>query len=288
MRPLDIDKIQRSIRGIRDLKPLAQGGQKIVFRATHDDYGEIVIKVILQPNDRIRREIDIAIACNIPNTAHLYEWGNIEHDGQNVIYIMEEHIDGTNLREELKAKGRLPTKQVLNLIDMLLDTAVAIEKENLVHRDIKPENIMVCPDGTFKLLDFGIARQLAKSSLTPTAAYFGPHTAGYAAPEQFRNLKKEIDIRTDLFAIGVVVYEALAGTHPFAEGSRDQLETLRRTETTIPMPLKIDVDKTDQVANFIAILIAKYPSRRPPTALQARQWFDSIRGAIDINNSTGD
>lgn len=288
MRPLDINIIQSSIRGIRDLRPLTQGGQKIVFRATHDDHGEVVIKLILQPNERIRREIEIAIACNIPNTPHLYEWGNIEHNGESVIYIMEEHIEGTNLREELKAKAQLPTKQVLKLMGMLLDTAVAIEKEKLVHRDIKPENIMVCADGTFKLLDFGIARQLARSSLTPTGAHFGPHTAGYAAPEQFRNLKKEIDIRSDLFAIGVVAYEALTGKHPFAEGSRDQLETLRRTETTIPIPLKIEVDKENKLADFISVTMAKYPSRRPPTAIQAREWFDSIRRAININDNTGD
>jgi len=288
MRPLDLDTVQRSIKGIRDLEPLERGGQKIVFRATHDDYGEVVIKVILEPNERIQREIDIAIACDMPNTAHLYEWGNIEHDGHSVIYIIEEYIEGTNLREELKAKKRLPIKQVLALMDTLLKTAVAIEKENLVHRDIKPENIMVCPDGTFKIIDFGIARHLAKPSLTPTNAHFGPHTAGYAAPEQFRNLKKEIDIRTDLFAIGVVAYEALAGRHPFTEGSRDQLETLRRTETAIPATLKIDADKKGLLANFIAILMAKYPSRRPPTALQACEWFDSIRSEIDINNSAGD
>ncbi len=281
MRPLDLDIIQRSIKGIRDLKPLERGGQKIVFRTTHDDYGQVVIKLILEPNERIQREIDIAKACDIPNTAHLYEWGNIEHDGHSVIYIIEEYIEGTNLREELKAKERLPIKQVLALVDTLLNTAVAIEKENLVHRDIKPENIMVCPDGTFKLIDFGIARHLAKPSLTPTDAHFGPHTAGYAAPEQFRNLKKEIDIRTDLFAIGVVAYEALAGRHPFAEGSRDQLETLRRTETTIPSALKIAVDEEDQLANFIAVLMARYPSRRPPTAIQAQQWFDSIRSVIN-------
>jgi len=285
MKPPDIDTIQRSIRGIRDLKPLAQGGQKIVFRATHDDYGEVVIKVILQPNERIQREIDIAIACDIPNTAHLYEWGNIEHDGHKILFIIEQYVEGVNLREEMKAKGRLPTDQVLTLIDTLLKTAVALEKEHLVHRDIKPENIMVCPDGTFKLLDFGIARHLAMPSLTPTDANFGPHTAGYAAPEQFRNLKKEIDIRTDLFAIGVVAYEALTGKQPFADGSRNQLDTLRRTETIVPASLKIDKDQENQLSNFIAVLMAKYPSRRPPTALQAQQWFDSIRRSIDSNTN---
>jgi serine/threonine protein kinase len=284
MKPLDLDIIQRNIQAIRNLKPIERGGQKMVFRATHDDYGEVAIKVILGANERIRREIDIAIACDIPNTARLFTWGNIEHNGNDLLYIIEEFIEGTNLREELKAKGRLSLQQVLALLEMLLETAVAMEKESLVHRDIKPENIMICPDGTFKLLDFGIARQLQKPSLTPTGAHFGPHTAGYAAPEQFRNLKKEIDIRTDLFAMGVVAYEALSGTNPFSKGSRDKLETLRRTESVIPIPLKIERDRTDQLAQFISILMAKYSSRRPPSALQARRWFDSIRRNIDAEN----
>ena len=283
MGPIDLDTIQRSIKHIRDLRPLAQGGQKIVFRATHDKYGEVVIKVILQPNERIQREIDIAIAYDLPNTAHLYEWGSLEHDGHSVIYIIEEYVKGVNLRDEMKAKGRLPTNQVLALIDALLKTAVALEKERLVHRDIKPENIMVCPDGTFKLLDFGIARHLAKSSLTPSDAHFGPHTAGYAAPEQFRNLKKEIDVRTDLFAIGVVAYEALAGRHPFADAARDRFDVLRHTETMTPVALEIEEDKEGQLANFITVLMSKYPSRRPPTALHAKLWFDSIRRTINSN-----
>ena len=79
-----------------------------------------------------------------------------------------------------------------------------MEKEGIVHRDIKPENIMVCRDGTFKPLDFGIARHLAKTSITSTEAPFGPHTAGYAAPEPFRNLKKEVDIRADLSLLSVL------------------------------------------------------------------------------------
>jgi eukaryotic-like serine/threonine-protein kinase len=216
----------------------------------------------------------------------LHEWGNFEHDGQKILYIIEQYIDGTNLRDELSRKGSLSLTEVLNLIDALLKTVEVLERNNLVHRDIKPENIMVCPDGKFILLDFGIARHLGKSSLTPSAAHFGPHTAGYAAPEQFRNLKKEIDIRTDLFAIGVVAYESLSGKHPFIEGSRDYLDTLRRTETLIPDRLEVENDKEGKLMDFIAVLMSKFPSRRPPTALHAQKWFESIRS--DIEESKGE
>ena len=161
MRPPDLDTIQRNVQGVRELDLLAQGGQKMVFRAIHDNYGKVAIKLILQPNPRIQREIDIATTCHIPNTARLYEWGTFDHDGQRILFMIEEYVGGVTLRSEINAKGPLPSNRVLALLDALLDTAVALEKEGLVHRDIKPENIMVCPDGTFRLLDFGIARHLA-------------------------------------------------------------------------------------------------------------------------------
>jgi eukaryotic-like serine/threonine-protein kinase len=196
----DAQALLSKIVKVHNLTPLSRGGQKVVFSGLHEEHGNVVVKLVLasQLDERIQREIEVSTTCRLPNTARIYETGAIEHSGDTVPYIVEEFIAGVTLRQELQAKGRLPIACVLNLIDTLLETAVAMERERIVHRDIKPENIMVCPDGSFKVLDFGIARHLAKTSITPTAAHFGPHTAGYAAPEQFRNLKKEIDIRTDL------------------------------------------------------------------------------------------
>jgi eukaryotic-like serine/threonine-protein kinase len=286
MYPIDLEILRKKIVGIDNIEPLKQGGQKLVYSAQHNEYGKVVLKIILQPDERALREIDIAREIEIPNTAALHEWGNFEQDGQTILFIIEQYIAGTNLRDELRRKGSLSLTEVLNLIDALLKTVEVLERNNLVHRDIKPENIMVCPDGKFILLDFGIARHLGKSSLTPSAAHFGPHTAGYAAPEQYRNLKKEIDIRTDLFAIGIVAYESLSGKHPFIEGSRDYLDTIRRTETLIPDRLEVENDKEGKLMDFIAVLMSKFPSRRPPTALHAQKWFESIRS--DIEESKGE
>lgn len=283
MKPIDLNIVKNKIPKMQGLEAFKQGGQKVVFLGVHNDYGKVVVKVIAQYNKRIQREIDIAVKCHIPNTAKLFNWGEFNHNGDKVIYIIEEFIEGRNLRDEMDAQGKLPTKQVMTLIETLLETAVALEKIPLVHRDIKPENIMVCSDGEFKLLDFGIARHLAKSSLTPTNAHFGPHTAGYAAPEQFRNLKKEIDIRTDLYAIGIVAYEALAGKHPFANESRDNLDLLHRMETKSPHKLNIEKDIDSKMSEFITTMMSKYSSRRPPTAILAKQWFISILGEMNLN-----
>lgn len=283
MQIIDAQLVQSKIPSLRNLRLLAQGGQKLVFSALHNDFGGVVVKLVYssQPDKRIEREIEIITSCSIPNTAQIYSWGTFEHNDTNITYIVEEFIQGVTLRRKLQTDGRLPINFVLSFLEALLETAMAMEKEGVVHRDIKPENIMVCDDGTFKLLDFGIARYLSRTSITPTDAHFGPHTAGYAAPEQFRNLKKKIDIRTDLFAIGVVAYECLTGSHPFAEGARDRLDILRRTEQMMPPSLQIAGDSDNSLARYIIVLMAKYPSRRPPTAAVAKEWFDSMRESLN-------
>ena len=282
MQMIDARLVQSKIPKVHNLRLLAQGGQKIVFSASHEDLGDVVVKLVRssQLDKRVEREIEIVTDCSIPNTAQIYDWGAFEHNDENITYIVEEFIRGITLRKKLQTHGRLPMKFVLSLLEALLETTMAMEKEGVVHRDIKPDNIMVCVDGTFKLLDFGIARYLSGTSITPTDARFGPHTPGYAAPEQFRNLKKKIDIRTDLFAIGVVAYECLSGSHPFAEGARDSLEILRRTEQMTPPLLQIPGDPDNRLAEYINVLMSKYPSRRPPTAALAKKWFDSIRKSL--------
>ena len=194
--------------------------------------------------------------------------------------MLEEYIDGSTLRHYLNQYKFLPLSKGLNLLENLLITAKELEKNKLVHRDIKPENIMIKDNEEFYLLDFGIARQLDKPSLTATHAHFGPHTPGYAAPEQFRNIKKEIDIRADLFSIGVVVYEALSGKHPFIRDSSHPLDILKQTETITPLHFTIIGDSQKQLMGFISILMDKFFSRRPKTATQALEWFYAILPTI--------
>jgi len=287
MQELSVQLVQSQVPNVRDLTPLGRGGQKIVFKGLHANHGAVVVKLVIgAPQDeRVKREIEVASRCCIPHTARLYECGGFDHCGGTICYILEEFVPGVTLRQHLADNGPLSTPAVLTLIQTLLETAVVMEKESIVHRDIKPENIMACPDGSYRLLDFGIARHLAKTSITPTEAHFGPHTAGYAAPEQFRNLKKKIDIRTDLFAIGVVTYEAISSSHPFSNGARDRLDILRRTEHLIPDALAIPGDSNGQLAGFITTLMSKYPSRRPPTAAAAKQWFDALMRDIRLKEA---
>jgi serine/threonine-protein kinase len=155
-----------------------------------------------------------------------------------------------------------------------------LEEKNIVHRDIKPENIIVSVDGKVYFLDFGIARILGVPSLTKTEALVGPHTPGYAAPEQFNNLKSDIDSRADLFSIGVVTYECLSGKNPFSEGATSHLDILQRTETITPVSFKIPGDTQQQFMGLLSSLMGKFPSRRPKDATQALNWLSAAKSTF--------
>ena len=101
----------------------------------------------------------------------------------------------------------------------------------------------------------------------------GPHTPGYAAPEQFNNLKREIDSRADIFSLGVVTYECITGKSPFREGSINALEVLQKTETITPVQYSIKGDTQSQFMALLGAMMGKYPSRRPRTAKQAMDWL---------------
>ena len=123
----------------------------------------------------------------------------------------------------------------------------------------------------------GIARIIGADSLTKTEALMGPHTPGYSAPEQFNNLKKEIDSRADIFSLGVVTYECITGTNPFREGSDNALEVLQKTETITPVQYLIKGDTQSQFMALLGTMMGKYPSRRPKTAEQALGWLKAAK-----------
>ncbi|MDI6815812.1 MAG: serine/threonine-protein kinase [Actinomycetota bacterium] len=265
-----------------EISEIKVGGQKAVFLATDMSYGVVVVKIML-PNgsdDRFKRELEIVSSYAFPNVPKIYSHGHCTVGEVQYLYIIEQYISGVDLREVLNKQKTLTTEEAICLLGSLLETIEALESREVVHRDIKPENILCSDDGKYWLLDFGIARDLRQPSLTATNAHFGPHTAGYAAPEQFRNIKKKIDARADLFSIGVVGHEVLIGSHPFAAGARDYLDILRRTEAFQVNILNIKEDTTGELSQFISLLMEKYPSRRPPSAKMAKLWFKQIAEKI--------
>lgn len=245
MDTLTVEIAREIVPGIDNLSVLQKGGQKIVFVGNDKVFGKIVLKLLRDKGstDRVRREISIVMSNSFPNVPIIHKFDNFDKNGVKGLYIIEQYIEGDNLRSYMSQKGPLPFQETMNLISDLLTTLVELENRLIVHRDLKPENIVRAKTGRYWLLDFGIARDLCQVSLTETSANFGPHTMGYSAPEQIRNMKKKIDSRTDLFSLGVIVYEAISGSHPFFTGAHNPLEVLSRTETLIVPRLSIPEDK---------------------------------------------
>ncbi len=279
-----LQNITKHFPQLSNIEEIKIGGQKCVYSAFHAEYGDIALKIVLTDgdDDRILREIEIIKNNSFPNVPAIYECGDVNFDGKTYIYIYEQKITGTDLRDIIQSGYRFPFIEVLQLLNNLFETVVKLEKQSIVHRDIKPDNILRDEAGRFWLIDFGIARDLKKISLTATGANFGPHTAGYAAPEQFRNMKRQIDSRTDLFSIGVVAYELLYGVNPFVSGAHSFIDVLLKTETLTEDPLSIPEDTDGELSGFIQTLMQKGHTWRPPSAAIAYSWFNEIMNKLGL------
>ncbi len=193
---------------------------------------------------RLRRfilEAEAASSLNHPNILTIHEIGHI----RDVHYIATEFVDGQTLRERL-ADGQLELKEAVEIAVGVTNALVASHAAGIVHRDIKPENIMIRRDGYVKVLDFGLAKLTERPDVrvdgsspnissmdTDPGTFMG--TVGYLSPEQAKSL--EVDTRSDLFSLGVVLYEMIAGENPF---NRDAFsEVISAILTTEPQPLAV-------------------------------------------------
>ena len=273
----DFDSLKSTLT---NLVQLARGGQKVVYSASHPNYGSIVLKLFFKMDARSQREIDISENTEFDCVPVIYETGNIIYEGSDTLYVIEQRIDGEELRKRIERNERFTLKEAADFLKQGLLFINQLEMNKIVHRDIKPENIIVSSTGKVFFLDFGIARILGLPSLTKTEAIVGPHTPGYAAPEQFNNLKNDIDSRADLFSIGVVTYECLSGQNPFSGGARSHFEILQRTETISPVKFQIEGDTQQQFMGILSSLMGKFPSRRPKNAQQALDWLDAAKSTF--------
>ena len=262
--------------GLSNSVVLKEAGQKVVYKAISDEFGTVAVKVI-KPNqntDRIFREIDIIQNKPDIKTSKIHKYDTLICDDIEYLYIIEEFINGGNLRDYLEELGTIPFEEVCKFLQTMLDTINILEKSSIVHRDIKPENIMRTADGEFILIDFGIARDLSKTSLTATSSPRGPATTIYAPIEQIDNDKKSIDSRTDLYSVCLVAYEMICGSNPFVDGCQNELQVIRKIDKGV---FKYLEDKYfDEMLEFIHTNMNRHKTRRSNSAKEAKEWFDDI------------
>jgi serine/threonine-protein kinase len=259
------------------LTPVAGGGQKWVYRATHRRDGNVVLKVIKPGSDaeRIKREILAVQRIASPRVPRILDTNLLVLPMGQFVWLREQLVPGRSVRAVIDSRVLSP-EELRRLAEHALEALEAGERVRIVHRDVKPDNLMLDATGSFWLLDFGIARHLDLESATPTAQHYGVFTPGYAPPEQFNNLKREIDSRADLFALGVTLWECATRRNPFRDGIRDGLEVLRRVES-----ISLDrVDRTDldpALRDLIYSLTRPRADHRPSSAQDALAWVRALK-----------
>jgi serine/threonine protein kinase len=267
------------------IERIKKGGQKVVYKATSHD-GEIVaLKIISNATDpRVLQEISLVKTLSMPCVPQIIESGLVtdESVSEDALYIIEQYVDGLSLRDWINAKNSANLKFAYTLLEALLSAEIELENNQILHRDINPNNIILGEDGIIYLIDFGLAKIIGGSSLTQTAAAHGPFTPGYAPHEQFANIKLSQDVRTDLFQIGITVYECCVGSNPFVKPNETVFQIMSRTMTMMPPLLDLPGDTKGQFAQFVNMLMAKNQSQRPDTATDAMRYLKAIRSTLEM------
>src|SRR4029450_9276858 len=229
-------------------------GRPVAVKLLRDEYAQDPSFV-----RRLRAEARYAAAVTHPGGASIFDYGEVTTYGaQPTAFLVMELIDGEPLSALLAREGRLELDRGPDIAGQPALAVGAAHRVGLVHRDIKPANLLVCPDGTVKVTDFGVAQALGQGQGDHDELMCG--TAGYLSPEQATG--QPATAASDLYALGVVAYECLAGRRPFTGEHPIAVALGHLLQPPPPLPDDIPV----AVRALVAQAMAKQPTRRPPDA----------------------
>ncbi len=241
---------------------LRRGERTTVYRGWRPDLERAVALKVVNPEclgqasilERFKREAELSLTLDNPHVVHVYAAGEQEYQP----YMVMEWVEGKNLQDELSARGRLPPDDAATIAVHIARALDYVHRQGIVHRDVKPSNILLGSDGNARLSDLGIAARIGE---TPPAVGVG--TAAYLAPEQVS--QEPADPRSDIYSLGIVMFEMLTGRVPFeAEG---ELEMITHHLHTPPPPLhKFVSGLAPQWERLIAQALMKQPWERQADA----------------------
>jgi serine/threonine-protein kinase len=270
----------------RIVRKLGSGGMADVYLAEDEELGRrIAIKILndRHANDdsfveRFRREAKNAAGLSHPNIVSIYDRGEAE----GTYYIAMEYLDGRSLKELVVARGPLPIEDAIAATRQVLAALRFAHRKGVVHRDIKPHNVMADADGRLKVTDFGIARA-GVSQMTEAGSIIG--TAQYLSPEQARGAP--VDQRSDLYSVGIVLYEMLTGTTPFTGES--PVEIAMKHLSDPPRPPSVERPDIPPDLDMIVLrALAKNPDDRFQTAEEMDAELDRVSRGAGVTTETAD
>jgi eukaryotic-like serine/threonine-protein kinase len=267
------------------LGELGQGAMGVVYKARDPLIDRVVaIKTINlglatdekeEYEGRFYQEAKAAGRLNHPNIVTIYDVGK----SGDVAYIAMEFLEGRELRDVLKEGTLLPVEQVLNIVAQVALGLAYAHEHDIIHRDVKPSNIMVIRDGQVKITDFGIARMASSSVRTQTGMVLG--SPKYMSPEQV--MGKTIDQRSDIFSLGVMLYEMLTGQAPF-DGENVNAIMYQTLNAITPPPSTLNPSVPEMVNFIVAKALAKGVDDRYQNA---RDFADDLRTSRDTMPRSG-
>ncbi|HMQ54247.1 MAG TPA: protein kinase, partial [Anaerolineae bacterium] len=258
----------------RILREIGAGGMAKVYLAEDSTGGDLLAVKVLYPQfsqdmafvQRFIREARLASTLTDPHIVHVLDYG-ADRDLQ---YLVMEYVEGKDLNAFLRERGALEWTYALELLDQLATALEHAHSHDIVHRDIKPQNLMLDESGLLKVLDFGIARKPALPSLTQSGFIGSPY---YASPEQA--MGEDVDIRSDIYSAGIVLYELLSGRIPF--DAKSPWSIISQHISSDPPPINLPAGTIPaSVDALLRQMLAKRPEQRFQTPTQLRQTLAAI------------
>jgi len=261
------------------LSPLGRGGMGAVYRAHDRVLDETVALKVLRGDAasapemarRFRSEIKLARRVAHPSVCRIYEYGE---DGSRQ-YISMELVEGTNLKEVLKQRGALPPEEAYGVAVQVAEGLEAIHRVGIVHRDLKTLNVMMDAHGAAKVMDFGIAKKIAGEGVTSPSGSYVVGSPEYMSPEQARG--QPVDFRSDIYALGIVVFELFTGRVPF-RGDTPVATLLMQLETPPPLDGPAASAIPPPLRTVLRKALAKDPAARYASA---HEMAEALRAARD-------
>jgi serine/threonine protein kinase len=258
------------------VEKVAEGGMGSVYRARHRETGEVVAIKIMPAHmannqvlvRRFEQEFHTAQKLDHPNVVRAINFG----ETGGVPYLVMEFVEGESLGQKIQRDGRLSEREAIHIIAQVAQGLHRAHKLNLVHRDIKPDNVMVMPDGTAKLCDLGLVKEL-ETDLNLTRTGRGLGTPHFMAPEQFRNAKNA-DLRCDIYGLGATLYMMVTGELPF-KSSAPLDAWMKKMHNDLTPPRKVVSGLSERLDWAIRRAMSADPEKRPTSC---REFVEDLTG----------